>query len=138
MKTIQSIISGTAIALAIIAGSAHASNAQHILIENSNSQVKITKTERPVVDESKYFQTGKISGDILNIRFYRGNKIPPHIQNEIGKTYSPDFFNYTPYVKRVVLANGKVIPVRVTDLPIYLVAQMVDGTTQTQILYPKN
>lgn len=138
MKIIQSIISGTAIVLAIIVGSAHASNEQHILIENSNGQVKVTKAQRQDVDESKYFQTGTIFGEILSIRFYRGNKIPPHIQNEIGKTYSPDFFNYNPYVHRVVLSNGKVIPIRVRELPMYLVAQMVDGTTQTQILYPKN
>ena len=52
MKIIQSIISGTAIALAIIVGSAHASNEQHILIENSNGQVKVTKAQRQDVDES--------------------------------------------------------------------------------------
>lgn len=100
---------------------------------------QVQKKEKPAetLDKSKPYQPGEITEPVLSLRFYRGNKIPSHIQEKIGQTYSPDFFNFQKYVKIIPGAKGKSYRIPVTDLPVYVVAKLPNGEQQTTILYPQ-
>lgn len=101
------------------------------------NQIHKKDKDPEVIDKSKPYQSGQITEPVLNLRFYRGNKIPYHIQEKIGQTYTPDFLNYQKYVEIIPRANGTSYRIPVTDLPVYVVAKLPNGEQQTTILYPK-
>ncbi|MEG1314065.1 MAG: hypothetical protein RSD40_07095, partial [Bacilli bacterium] len=109
--------------------------------EIPQSDMKFGTSGEIINSGTSHYQTGTISnnsGTVQNVRHYNGNKIPLHIQQKIGQTFSPDYKNFSPYTYNVKLVSGKTIPIVVRETPIYVVATLTNGQEQTEILYPIN